>query len=69
MGFLIFFIGILASLLVWKQKTKKTKEEITESRVQHRNYILEKIKGLQEKKKKENNMIITNLPTFESDIR
>jgi hypothetical protein len=69
MGFLIFFIGILASLLVWKQKTKKTKEEITESRVQQRNYILEKIKGLQEKKKKENNMIITNLPTFESDIR
>lgn len=67
-GFLILFMGILASLLVWKQQTKKTKEEIIEERLKQRKYILEKIKSMQEKKKKEQNMIITDLPKFESDF-
>ena len=67
-GFFALFISILASLLVWKQKTKKTKEEKIEDRVKQRKYILEKIKCLQEKKKKEQNMIITNLPKFESEF-
>ena len=67
-GFLILFIGILASLLVWKQQTKKSKEEIIEERMKQREYILEKIKSLHETKKKEQNMIITDLPKFESDF-
>jgi hypothetical protein len=67
-GFFALFISILASLLVWKQKTKKTKEEKIEDRVKQRKYILEKIQHLQEKKKKEQNMIITNLPKFESEF-
>jgi len=67
-GFLILFVGILASLLVWKQKTKKTKKEITDDRMSHRKYVLEKIKLIQEKKKKEQNLIITGLPKFESDF-
>ena len=68
MGFFILFVGILASLLVWKQKTKKTKEEITDDRMKQRKYILEKIKTIQEKRKKEQNLIITGLPKFESDF-
>ena len=67
-GFFIIFLCILASVLVWKQKTKKTKEEIMEDRAKQGNYVLEKIKSLQEQRKKESNMIITNLPKFESDF-
>ena len=67
-GFLILFMGILASLLVWKQQTKKSKEEIIEERMKQREYILEKIKSLQpgQKEKREQNLIITELPQLDS---
>jgi hypothetical protein len=64
----VLFLFILGSLLVWKKQTKPTKDELTAKREQQRLYILEKIKTMQEKKKKETNEIITNLPKFESDF-
>ena len=64
----VIFIILLASLLTWKQKTKLTKEEQTEQRVKERTYILEKLKGMNEQKQREENKIITDLPKFESDF-
>lgn len=67
-AFLLLFLFILGSLLVWKKKNKPNKEDTIAKRDEQRLYILEKIKQIQEKKKKETNQIITNLPKFESDF-
>ena len=67
-GLFIFFLVILGSLLTWKKKTKLSKDEIMKKREQQRLYILEKIKNMQEEKRKVNAEIITNLPKFESDF-
>jgi hypothetical protein len=67
-GFLCLFLTVLALLLVWKKKTKLSKEEITEKRALQQKYILDKIRNIREQKMKANNTIITNLPKFESDF-
>ena len=64
----LFISNVLALLLVWKKKTKLSKEEITEKRALQQKYILDKIRNIREQKMKANNTIITNLPKFESDF-
>jgi len=67
----LLFLFILGSLLIWKKKTRLTKEEITNNHTKQKNYIIEKINSIRESKKrereKENHHIITTLPKFESD--
>ena len=67
-GLFLLFLLILGTSLIWKKKTKPSKEDIILKREEQKNYILEKIKGLKKEKEKENNRIITNLPKFESDF-
>ena len=67
-AFLFLFLILLGIIIIYKKRTKPTEEEITEKRIQERNYIVNKIKEMQAERKKANNQIITNLPTFESSF-
>ena len=66
LGLLFIFVILLGSLLVYK-KNETTEKEKRKKKWQQ-NYILEKIKSLQEKERKERNEIITSLPKFESNF-
>jgi hypothetical protein len=67
-GLFLLFLLILGSSIIWKKKTKPSKEDLILKHEQQKKYILEKINGLQKAKEKENNRIITNLPKFESNF-
>ncbi len=62
------FLMLLGIILIYKKRTKPSREELKKKRVEQRNYILHKIKEMQQKRKREHNEIITNLPTFESNF-
>ena len=68
----LLFLFILGSLLVWKKKTRMSKEDIVTKRAEQKKYIMDKINLIQKtrekEKEKENRYIITNLPKFESDF-
>ena len=68
LGLLFIFVILLGSLLVYKKNTKLTEKEKKKKKIQQQNYILEKIKSLQEKERKKRNEIITSLPKFESNF-
>jgi len=65
---LFLFLMLLGIILIYKKKTKPSKENLKKKRIEQRNYILHKIKKMQQKRKREDNEIITNLPTFESNF-
>ena len=65
---LFIFISILGILLIYKKNNKLTPEEIKKKRVTAQQYMLDKIKKFREKRQKENNDVITNLPRFESNF-
>jgi len=65
---LCLFLFFLISALVWKKKTKLTKEEKIKNNEKQRSYVLDKIKTLQLEKQKQDNILITNLPEFESNF-
>jgi len=65
-GLLILFISLLGTILMYKSKYKPTPQEIKERREQNEHYVLGKVKQLREKKDREQNTIITNLPKFET---
>ena len=67
-GLLFLFLMLLGIILIYKKRTKPSKEELKKKRIEQRNYILHKIKEMQQKRKREHNEIITNLPTFESNF-
>ena len=64
---LILFVVITWSILYYKKKNKLTEKEVQKRDIQNQQYILEKIKSIKEEEKKQKNMIITNLPKFESE--
>jgi hypothetical protein len=68
LGLLFLFVMILGSLLMYKKNTKLTNEEKEKKKQKNKEYILEKIKSLSEKERKQRNEIITSLPKFESNF-
>ena len=65
---LLVFVLLILGLLYYKYKTKKTSEEKKKLNYLKENYILNRIKSLNDDKKKEAEKMITNLPKFESDF-
>ena len=65
-GFFILFIIILSSYLLYKYKTKPTKQDKEKLEKLKKNYFIDKVKQMQSEKAKLTNQQITNLPKFES---
>jgi hypothetical protein len=65
---LILFIVIIGSILYYKWKNKPSLEDIKHRDNLKKHYILNKIKQISDKKSKDRNETITNLPKFESDF-
>ena len=68
LGLLFLFVLILGGMLMYKKNTKLTSEEKKAKQQKNREYILEKIKALNEKERQKRNEIITSLPKFESNF-
>ena len=68
LGLLFLFLLILGGLLMYKKNTKLTDEEKEIKRQKNQEYILEKIKAINEKERERRNEIITSLPKFESNF-
>ena len=68
LSLLFLFLMLLGIIIIYKKRTKPSKEDIKKKRIEQRNYILQKIKEMQQQRKREHNEIITNLPTFESNF-
>ncbi len=64
----IIFIIIVGSFLYFKKRKKLSKEEKQKLKIEKENFILDKIKNIQDLKKKKEKTLITNLPKFESDF-
>tara|TARA_Y100001970_G_C14127991_1_gene800080 strand:+ start:576 stop:926 length:351 start_codon:yes stop_codon:yes gene_type:complete len=67
-GLLFLFLMLLGIILIYKKKTKPSKEDLKKKRIEQQQYILHKIKEIQQQRKREHNEIITHLPTFESNF-
>ena len=65
---LVVFLFIVGSILYYKWKNKPTLEELKQKDNLKKHYILNKIKQITDKKLKDRNETITNLPKFESDF-
>tara|TARA_Y100000591_G_C21816213_1_gene690867 strand:+ start:640 stop:939 length:300 start_codon:yes stop_codon:yes gene_type:complete len=61
--FLGFFV-ILGIFLYYKFKTKPSQKDLEKREKEKKYYILSKIKSLNEKKQKESQQLITNLPSL-----
>lgn len=61
--FLLFFI-IFGGLLYYKYKGNPTQEEIIHKNNERKKYFFQKLQKYQIDKNKENQSLITNLPTF-----
>ena len=68
LGLLFIFVLILGGMLIYKKNTKLTDEQKEINRQRNKEYILEKMKSLQEQERKKRNEIITSLPKFESNF-
>ena len=68
LGLLFFFISLLGIFLMYKKRSRLTKQEKKDKKEKETKYVLEKIKSLQEAEKKKQNEIITSLPKFESNF-
>tara|TARA_X000000950_G_C13921406_1_gene663630 strand:+ start:1490 stop:1906 length:417 start_codon:yes stop_codon:yes gene_type:complete len=64
---LFVFIVILGVILVYKFNNKPTIEEKKQKKREQQEYIINKIKSLTKEKQKEQNILITKIPKFESD--
>lgn len=67
MGLLLFFIIILAIILFWKYKGRLTPLEIDKKNKEKQQYILSKIKNLQQAKKIAHQELITGLPSWDNE--
>ena len=61
------FFAVLGIVLYYKFKNKPSKYDLKKKEELKKNYILSKIKSLNEKAARERQELITNLPKFESD--
>ena len=68
LGLLIGFFIIVSSIVYYKYTTRPTEESRKQKETLKQTYILSKIQALTNKKFKDQNQIITNLPKFESDF-
>ena len=66
---LVLFFCIIFLTLSYKYKGKLTKREKIIKQEKERKYIVDKVRALQIEKQKEQQTIITNLPTFDNDQR
>jgi len=64
-GLLLFFILVLAGILIYKYKGKLTPAEKKQREMQKRQYILSTIKNYQDEKRKMRQELITGLPSWE----
>ena len=64
----VMFILIVYGILSFRKKNKLSDDEIKKKDNFKKNYLLNKVKELQQKKKKEYDQMITELPKFESDF-
>jgi len=62
----LLFIGILGGILYYRRQTKMPEEEKKSRRKKEEMYIIEKIKSMRNKTKKDQNLIITELPKLDS---
>tara|TARA_B110000003_G_scaffold275156_2_gene316973 strand:- start:87 stop:428 length:342 start_codon:yes stop_codon:yes gene_type:complete len=65
---LFFLIGLLASIMIIMYKGKLTPLEKAQRSKEQKEYILSKIKGLQDIKRQKRQELITNLPKWNSDV-
>lgn len=66
-GMFIFFILILAGILMYKYKGRLTKVEIAQKNKEKHQYILERIKKFQLHKQQVQQELITGLPNWENE--
>ena len=67
-GLLIFFLLILAGILLYKYKGRLTPVEKERKTQEKQQYILSKMKQLQEAKKIAHQELITGLPNWDSEF-
>ena len=65
---LVFLFGLLASIMIIMYKGKLTPLELSQRSKEKKEYILTKIKGLQDIKRQKRQELITNLPKWNSDV-
>ena len=66
-GLFLAFLIILAVILLYKYKGKLTPVEIERKNKEKQQYILSKIKNLQEAKRRAHQELITGLPNWENE--
>lgn len=64
----LIFFTLLLCFLYFKKKKKLTAEEKQKQKLEKEQFILDKIKNIQDSKKKKEQTLLTNLPKFESDF-
>lgn len=62
------FIILLYGILSFRKKNKITEQEKKQNDLLKKNYLINKVKEISDKKKEEYDKIITELPKFESDF-
>ena len=67
-GLFIFFLLILGVILLYKYKGRLTPVEKQRKNVEQQQYVLSKIKNLQEAKKIAHQELITGLPNWSRDF-
>ena len=67
-GLLLFFLLVLGSILLYKYKGRLSPAEKQRKTVEQQQYILSKIKYLQEAKKIAHQELITGLPNWNNDF-
>ena len=63
----MFFTSIIGGFLYYKFRTKPNENDLKQRKKNQQIYVMEQIKNVQEKKLRERQELITNIPKFESD--
>tara|TARA_B100000953_G_scaffold222511_1_gene184231 strand:- start:24 stop:440 length:417 start_codon:yes stop_codon:yes gene_type:complete len=64
----LFFLLILGGFLFYKHKSKLTPKEKEEKKKTQQEYIMTKLRIFNEEAQRQHNLLITNLPRFESNV-
>ena len=62
----LLFMGLLVGILYYRRKAKTPEKEKIAQKKKEEMYIIEKIKAIKTKTKKDQNLIITELPKLDS---
>jgi hypothetical protein len=66
-GFFLLFVFILGMILAYRKKHKLSPEEKKKKNERDHAYIITKMNSINDERRKLNDILITNLPKFESD--